>query len=57
MVEEYSYLPSVTPIQIFNGAFYPMVLFVVLTVSILTGWDRKYEGPNGTMVSEPSKSK
>lgn len=57
MVEEYSYLPSVTPIQIFSGAFYPMVLFVVLTVSILTGWDRKYEGPNGTMVSQPPKSK
>lgn len=39
LLEEYSYLPAVTPLQIFSGAFYPMVLFVVLTVSILTGWD------------------
>ena len=50
LLETYTYLPSVTPFQIFSGAFYPMVLFVVLTVSILTGWDRVYEGPNGSVV-------
>ena len=50
LLEEYSYLPAVTPLQIFSGAFYPMVLFVVLTVSILTGWDRIYEGPDGAIL-------
>lgn len=55
MTEEYSYLPAITPIQIFSGAFYPMILFVVLTLSILTGWDRKFEGPNGTLVKQPPK--
>ena len=39
-----------TPLQIFSGAFYPMVLFVVLTISILTGWDRIYEGPDGAIL-------
>ena len=50
LLEEYSYLPAVTPLQIFSGAFYPMVLFVVLTVSILTGWDRIYEGPDLSLI-------
>ena len=50
LLEEYSYLPAVTPLQIFSGAFYPMVLFVVLTISILTGWDRIYEGPDGAIL-------
>ena len=27
-----------------------LVLFVVLTVSILTGWDRIYEGPDGAIL-------
>ena len=52
MVEESSYLPAVTPMQIFSGAFYPMVLFFVLLISILTGWDRIYEGENGVAVKK-----
>lgn len=50
LVEENSYLTAVTPIQIFSGAYYPMMLFVVLLVSILTGWDRIYEGPDGAVL-------
>lgn len=49
LVEESSYLPAVAPSQIFSGAFYPMVLFFVLLISILTGWDRIYEGKNGAV--------
>lgn len=55
MAAQYSYLPAVTPVQVFSGAFYPMVLFVVLTFSVITGWDRKFEGPNGELVKEPIK--
>lgn len=51
LVQESSYLPPVTPFQIFSGAFYPMILFIVLTFSILTGWDRIFEGENG-MISK-----
>ena len=50
LVAENAHLPSVTPMEIFSGAFYPMVLFLVLLVSILTGWDRIYEGENGAAV-------
>lgn len=49
LVEENSYLPNVTPFQIFSGAYYPMILFCVLLCSILTGWDRIYEGADGSV--------
>ena len=52
MVAESSYLPSVSPMEMFCGAFYPMILFVVLFVSILTGWDRIYEGEGGKAVKK-----
>lgn len=40
---EYSFIPSISASQIFLGCFYPMVMFLVLMASILTGWDRKFE--------------
>ncbi|MDD3339290.1 MAG: Na+/H+ antiporter NhaC family protein [Lachnospiraceae bacterium] len=49
LIEESSYLTPVSPMQIFSGAFYPMILFVVLMISILTGWDRIYEGSGGSI--------
>lgn len=50
MSTQFSYIPNITPIQITMGAFYPIVLFVVLSVSIVTGWDVKFEGKNGELV-------
>ena len=40
--EEFSQA-SVTPIQISLGTLYPFILFIVLTFSILSGWDVKFE--------------
>ncbi len=50
---QYAYIPSITPIDIFKGSFYSMVLFAVLTYSIVTGWDRKYEGEKGDLSTKP----
>lgn len=47
LAEEYAYVPSVSPIEITAGSFYPIVLFVVLIGSVLSGWDVIYEGKNG----------
>lgn len=55
LVEESSYLTAVTPMQIFSGAFYPMLLFVVLLISILSGWDRIYEGEDGKITKINNK--
>ena len=40
--EEFSQA-SVTPMQISLGTLYPFILFIVLTFSILSGWDVKFE--------------
>ena len=55
LVEESSYLTAVTPMQIFSGAFYPMLLFAVLLISILSGWDRIYEGEDGKITKINNK--
>lgn len=57
IVKSNQYLPMVTPMDIFIGSFYPIVLFFVLFVSILTGWDRIYEGKNGVAVKNVEQSK
>lgn len=51
MSEQFSYIPSVTPIEITLGAFYPIILFCVLTFSIITGWDVKFEGKDGELIN------
>lgn len=51
--EQYAYIPGISPVDIFKGCFYPMVLFVVLTYSVISGWDRKYEGEEGKLIAKP----
>lgn len=48
--EQYTYIPAINPVDIFKGCFYPMILFFVLTYSIISGWDRKYESEEGKVV-------
>lgn len=50
LTEEFPYIPAITPAAISAGSFYPMVLFVVLLISILTGWNVVFEGKNGEVV-------
>ncbi|WP_427042740.1 Na+/H+ antiporter NhaC family protein (plasmid) [Fusobacterium sp. SB021] len=52
MSKEFDYIPQVMPIDITLGSFYPIMLFIVLTISILTGWDVKFEGKNGELSQE-----
>ena len=51
MSEQFSYIPTVTPTEITLGAFYPVILFCILTFSIITGWDVKFEGENGELIN------
>lgn len=34
----------ITPFTLFSSAFYPWALFVVFSISIFTGWGRRFEG-------------
>jgi Na+/H+ antiporter NhaC len=47
---EYSFLSMLNPFQIIYGTLHPMFLFIVLTVSVLSGWNRSFEGPAGKAV-------
>lgn len=48
----YDFVEPLTALQVSKGMIYPVLLFVVLVVSIITGWGRVFEGPNGEMVKE-----
>jgi len=47
VAEQYAFLNVVDPFQLAAFSFYPMALFVVLCLAVLTGWGRRYEGPAG----------
>jgi Na+/H+ antiporter NhaC len=40
-------VPGLTPVTIFGGVFYPLVLTAIMLVSVFTGWGRRFEGADG----------
>jgi Na+/H+ antiporter NhaC len=38
---------GLSPVAVFGGTFYPLVLTVAILVSVLTGWGRRFEGEDG----------
>jgi Na+/H+ antiporter NhaC len=46
-------VPEVAAPAIFLGAFYPLALTVVIAISVLTGWGRRFEGPAGAETKTP----
>lgn len=51
----YDFIDPVSLTEIGGSMFYCMVLFLVLLFSVITGWGRQYEGPQGKPVKEPAK--
>lgn len=49
----YDGAPALSIQTIFAGTFYPLVLTVVLTFAIITGWGRRFEGPAGAASRTP----
>lgn len=46
-------IPALSPVSIFTTAFYPLVLTVVILIAVLTGWGRRFEGPDGAVTTTP----
>ena len=46
----YDFVAPLSLIEISSGLIYCMILFVVLLFSVITGWGRQYEGPDGKPV-------
>lgn len=49
----YEFVPPLTLTQVASGMIYCMMLFLVLLFSVITGWGRDYEGPDGSPVRKP----
>lgn len=45
-------VPGLTSVAVLTTSFYPLILTVVMIVSILTGWGRRFEGADGEPVRE-----
>ena len=43
---------QVSPLTLFTVCFYPLALTAVILFAVLTGWGRRYEGPDGSAVTE-----
>ncbi|MBC3996205.1 Na+/H+ antiporter NhaC family protein [Morganella morganii] len=50
--KEYPFIQVINPIDISLSAYYPLALFVVMSFSVITGWGRQFEGPNGSPVKK-----
>lgn len=52
LMSDYAFIQEVSPVSLAGASLHCWFLFVVLVVSVFSGWGRKYEGPNG----EPIKT-
>lgn len=48
--------PQLDPLAIFTGAYYPFALTAVILVAVLTGWGRRFEGPDGSVLRTPDEA-
>lgn len=48
----YDFVEPLSLIDVSGGLLYSMILFAVLLFSVITGWGRRYEGPEGKPVSD-----
>lgn len=49
----YPFVEVLSPNAFMLTTFYPLVLWIVMFVAVLTGWGRIYEGPNGSISKTP----
>lgn len=50
LTQGYDFVKPLSVVQVATGMIYCVVLFFVLLFSVLTGWGRDYEGPNGERI-------
>lgn len=53
---DYSFIPSISPIEVAISSFHPIALFVVFSFSVVTGWGRKFEEKEDDKTSEVKNS-
>jgi len=56
LMAEYSFIESLSPFAIAGATFHCWLLFIVLMVSVVTGWGRSYESKNSKRTKDPSQA-
>lgn len=54
LTKGYDFVAPLSLTQVSGGMIYCVMLFLVLLFSVITGWGRDYEGPEGEPVRQPS---
>ena len=49
---DFSFIQTINPATIAVSTFHPMMLFIVFAISVITGWGRDFEGPNGDLIPQ-----
>ena len=58
LMDSYTFVQKISPVSLAGASLHCWFLFVVLAFSVLSGWGRKYEGPNGEPVKAlPAQTK
>ena len=52
LMTDYSFIQPINPLHLAGVTFHCIALFIVLMFSVISGWGRRYEGPNGEEVKE-----
>ena len=47
LAETYDFITTPAPSDFLLTTFYPVVIWVVMLVAVVTGWGRSFEGRNG----------
>lgn len=55
LTQGYDFVEPLLLTEVSGGMIYCMILFLVLLFSVITGWGRQYEGPDGKPVSFPQE--
>lgn len=53
LMDSYSFVTQISPVSLAGASLHCWFLFVVLAISVATGWGRAYEGPNGELLRKP----
>ena len=54
--QTYPFIPTISPTELPKTMIFCMVSFAVYLFSIVMGWGRKYEGPQGEPISAPNEA-
>ncbi len=57
LMGQYDFIESVNPISLAGSAFHCIALFFVFMFSVLSGWGRAYEGPDGKLLRQKEYAK